>query len=561
MTDGPTISRRGAMAAMTASVAAMSTAGGGERWTEKSIVEDHDASLRQALKAQVTDPDSPYRGAIPDRWGLCGSGSAARILRDGAAACFHPESHFRGSQPLLERMKLAADFLSRSQSPDGNIDLITTNFNSPPDTGFVVHSVATAARIAQLHGDATLLSWLKPFLVRAGQGMARGGIHTPNHRWVVAAALAQVHELFPDGRYVRRIDQWLAEGIDIDQEGQFTERSTTVYNAVSDNALVVMARKLNRPELLDAVRKNLNAMAYLLHSSGEVVTEISRRQDLNSRGTMSRYWFSLRYMALHERDGLYSSMLRFIEPDSVSLAALMEYPDLRNELPAPSPLPDNFEKHYPLTEITRIRSGKASVTIMHQGNDRWVSMHHGLAVINAVRFATAFFGKGQFSPDSWEKRGDAYHYRQELQGPYYQPIDDPSLLPVTRENWARRAGRRRQTEINRMVYEGKIWPRPHGLDLEVSAQGTDGVPLAVEINVRDGGQLQGVEPAPHVADAFLLKGGHAEYRMGTDVIQIEGGPCAHAYTQIRGAQKKLAGPSIYITGLTPFRRTLRFRME
>jgi len=456
-------------------------------------------------------------------------------------------------------MELAAGFLLRSQRQDGNIDLITTNFNSPPDTGFVVHNVATAARLAQLYQHRKLLSLLKDFLIRAGHGMARGGIHTPNHRWVVCAALAQIHELFPDNRYLQRIDQWLAEGVDIDEEGQFIERSTTVYNAVSDNALVVMAHKLKRPDLLKPVRGNLDAMTYLLHPSGEVVTEISRRQDLNTRGTMAGYWLSLRYMAIRDQNGQYASMLRFIEPDHIRLASLMEYPDLRKDPPAPAALPDNFEKYYPLSKVTRIRRGKASVTIMHEGNSRWLSIRHGRAVVNAVRFATAFFGKGQFVPEFVEKRDGQFRFKQELEAPYYQPMTDPNRLPVHRGNWSFLKLQRQKTEINRLTYATSLHERPHGLDVIVSADGTDGIPLALEINLRKGGKLKGVVPAPHVDDAFLLKNGHAEYQMGSDIIRFGPGQCKHAYTQVRGAHDKLPGSSVYITGYTPFQYTLSFQ--
>ena len=76
--------------------------------------------------------------------------------------------------------------------------------------------------------------------------MAEGGVHTPNHRWVIFRARADQRAL-SDPRFVRRIDEWLAEGIDIDADGQFTERSTLTYNVVTDRALLVMAIKLIGP--------------------------------------------------------------------------------------------------------------------------------------------------------------------------------------------------------------------------------------------------------------------------------------------------------------------------
>ncbi|MGC9330215.1 MAG: hypothetical protein ACP5I1_21440, partial [Candidatus Hinthialibacter sp.] len=343
-----------------------------------------------------------------------------------------------------------------------------------PDTGFVVHRVANAAKLAVLHDDRQVLDLMDTFLRRAGTGLAQGGIHTPNHRWVVCAALAQIHDIFPDERHLQRIDEWLAEGIDLDEEGQFMERSTTVYNAACDYSLVVMADKLNRPELLAPVRKNLDAMLYLIHPNFEVVTEISRRQDLNARAGMERYWFPLRYMANLDGNGQYATVLQSLEPDRISLPYMMEYPVLQQTPPRAAPVPDRYVKNYPLSDITRIRDGKTSATILHRRNSRWISIRRGEVVIHAIRFASAFFGKGQFSPETFEEKNGAYYFKQELKGPYYQPISDPNLWPVTRETWSAVRPHRKQSEICAMTYEGIIKPKPNGFELEIRAQGTGG---------------------------------------------------------------------------------------
>ena len=345
------LNRREAIALGMASIASFSLAGRAAGIEISPIVKANDDSVQRMLNLQVKDPLSRWCGGIPDQYEIYYCTSVAELLKEGAAAYFHPQSTFFKSLELFERMKLAADFLLRSQNRDGNIDLPATNFNSPPDTGFVVHSVASAAKLAQMNNDEAVLSLIKEFLLRAGRGLSKGGIHTPNHRWGVCAALAQINDVFPHGQYVERIDQWLREGIDIDAEGQYTERSTAGYNTVVDTALIVVAHKLNRPELLAPVRKNLDAMAYLLHPNGEVVTEISRRQDLNTRRTMSGYWFALRYMALKDGNGLYAAMLKPLEPDNMELARFMEYPELEKPLPAETSISDDYAREYDAYEL------------------------------------------------------------------------------------------------------------------------------------------------------------------------------------------------------------------
>ena len=185
------------------------------------VVRRHDAGVERLLKLQVTDPKSRACGIYADDFGLVNPGTGAGVIDTFLTAYLQPKSKFYNDSELPQRIRLAAEFLSREQTPDGNINLLITNFNSTPDTGFVVRAICPSVTLAKRAGKAELVRMVEPFLRKAGAGLTKGGIHTPNHRWVVSAALAQLHDLFGDAAYVRRIDQWLAESIDIDDEGQF----------------------------------------------------------------------------------------------------------------------------------------------------------------------------------------------------------------------------------------------------------------------------------------------------------------------------------------------------
>ena len=519
-------------------------------------VNRHDAAVDKLLKAQITDPNSRGRGIYPDEYGLFNPGTAAGVIDTFLTAFLQPKSKYYNDSSLPERIRLAADFLTRVQTPDGNINLLTTNFNSPPDTGFVVRALCPSVTLARRAGKADLVRIVEPFLRKAGAGLTKGGIHTPNHRWVVSAALSQLYDLFGEPSYVRRIDQWLAEGIDIDDEGQFSERSTYVYNPITDNAFVTMAAKLKRPELLEPPKRNLESMLYLLHPGYEVVTEISRRQDLNQRGDMGPYWFALAYLAAHANDRRFATIAQHFAPTRAGLSALMEYPELAAGTSMVSPVPENYRRAFPHNGFVRIRRGPVSATVLGGGRSRFFTLRNGEAVINAVRFASAFFGRGQFSSETLEENEKIIDLKQELQAHYYQPLDPART--VTAEDWRRLTADRKRSELCRLTQTVVITETAKGFRLRLQSFGTDNVPLAVEINFREGGKLEGVKPAHKVEDGWLFASGQATYRMGSDTIRFGPGFAEHSYTQVRGAEPKLAGPSVYMTGLTPFDRTLDF---
>ena len=520
------------------------------------VVRRHDDRVQPTLTNQVTDPQSPWRGGVPDAAGLYWRGSVAGILDTLGTAFLYKDSRYHGDRLLMERMRLAVGFLERGQTPDGNIDNPVTNFNSPPDTAFAVRPITTILLLAQKQNAREVVAMLEPFLKRAGQALSVGGVHTPNHRWVVCSALAKLNEVFPTPDYVRRIDQWLAEGIDIDADGQFSERSTTVYNPITDRALIEIAAKLNRPALLDPVRRNLESLRYLIHPGDEVVTEISRRQDRFERAKIDSHWFSLQYLAVHDANGQFSALARRCAPGSVSLSTLLEFPEMRRAIP-PAPLPENYEHRFPAIGLARIRRGPTSVTLLLGGSSRFLSFRRGDAIVQSVRFASAFFGKGQFVPTAAGKRDGSYHFSQELSAPYWQPLDPPRRLE-SYEDIQTSKSFRRQSEVCHLKQSATVTETKNGLDVRIQAAGTKDVPLAVEISFAPGGKVTGGQALPGIANGWLCGTGGIEYRTGANGIRMGPGRADHRYVNVRGAEARLAGETVYVTGFTPFDETLRF---
>ena len=295
-------------------------------------------------------------------------------------------------------------------------------------------------------------------------------------------------------------------------------------------------------------------MLYLVHPDGEVVTEISHRQDVNQRGTMAGYWFPLHYLAVRDRNGQYAALARSLEPASANLATLMDYPEIAGDLPPSVPLPDHYERALPAVGAARIRRGRTSATLILRGNSIFFGFRRGEAVVNAVRMASAFFGKGQLVPSGGSKVADHYEFEQVLTAGYYQPVDAP-----VGTRWEEVWRKRRQSEICTLTQRASVRETASGFQVQLLSDGTAGVPVAVEIGLRPGGALDGCEKVNE--EIRLLASGWATYRVGGDTIRFGPGLGLHRWTQIRGAHPKLPGLSVYLCGFTPFSHTVGFEVS
>jgi hypothetical protein len=524
-----------------------------------SIAVRHDAALEGLLKSQITDPTSPWHGMVKNAYGIPSPFSMPGMFDTYASAVLQPKSKFYKNREVVARLRLTAESIKRNQTPAGFLHSLETNFNSPADTGFSIQPAANALFLANKAGDSELEAIMRPYVESAADGLAVGGIHTPNHRWVLCCGLALANEVIPKSAYTRRIDQWLAEGIDIDEDGQFTERSMGTYNSIVDHALLTIAEKRNKPELLDHVRANLNSLLYLINPNGEIVTDFSRRQDQFTRVTPARYYESLHVMAIRDKNPVYGNLAAKYRDGMLGLSMAMRRPELLGPIET-APLPANYRKDFKHNKVTRVRRGNHAATVFYNGGSRVLSLYHGEAVITAVRFISSFFGKGQFRPqEALVSDSGAIQMTQRLEGPYYQPFTPTRTIDS--EAWDSTQKLRPRSEISTFEQSAIFTEAEGGYDLRIRSGGTPQVPMIIEIAFREGGSLTGVEPVPTAKDSYLLaKGAEATYRVGGDVIKVSPGISEHAWTSnIRYIEPKLPGPTLFLTGFAPFDQTIKFR--
>lgn len=281
----------------------------------KQLVISNDKAVERGITRQVLDPESRYYGGTIDpatgvAWVNHTTGTPTEMCYWGAALV-NPDSAYYRDAELLKHLYLASEYVLRAQHEDGSISPGWTNYHSPPDTAFVV------VGYAQLYQLLLQEDWeemqpvtdnMRLFLERTIPVLLTGGCHTPNHRWVLCAALGFLYQLFGLKEAAQRAEQWLAEGMDITPDGEWTERSNGIYSAVSDIMLIHAARLLDRPELLEPVRLNLRMMVYLVHPSGEIVTDYSGRQDLGHMHNLAPYYLPYAILARIDSDPPFAGM-------------------------------------------------------------------------------------------------------------------------------------------------------------------------------------------------------------------------------------------------------------
>jgi len=558
--------------------------GGNDDLMLKKLINNNDLAVDRFLNTGDSRPRPMFSRALGEEFAT-----------EAASYC-QPDSKYYKSPALQSRLDAIISKLLDLQYPGGMLDS-GGNRQSPPDTAFVMDHLCPASNALKADASGELQSLkekLALFLAKVGEGLLTGGVHTPNHRWEVSAALAQLYSVNRDERYLRRIDDWLDEGIDINDDGNFSERSR-LYAVVVDRSLLTIGRILNRPSLFEPVRKNLEATYYYMEANGELVTLDSRRQDQYQGVSILSYYLAYRNLALYYNDDKLASITKLIEafPEferrvlSRTLIFFMENPLLFKNIEANRVPEATFSRFFPQSALLRIRRDGSSASVFG-GNDKPVTIasgrstnptfftfRKGSAILDYVRMSTSFFSTGYFRSDGLERDGTIFRLHEKKEAYYYQPLPKekrkvdgnyPLSESVDRRFWSKMDFRERPTTTLTLDSSIEIEEREGAYELSFALDGPKDVEVTIDICFRPGGRLEGAVAIPETED-FYLKEGFAKYTSGSDVIDIGPGRQEHSNTRMLDGEEysthfgsiKGKGPHLFMTGLLPFKHTITIR--
>lgn len=509
----------------------------------KAIMEAAESFVRNALTVQVLDDSDPDYGGFrcPDLL-VCEVWAAVNTFTTMTVLFFNPDSRYYRSSELFRKMKLALNFIIRSQYEDGTIDVhFSGEMRAASNVAFVMHSLVKAYKL--FHREATdgeTLGLVESFLRKGANALKSRPVFSANHRWVAASALVDFDKLFLDHSAVAKAEDYLADSIDINHDGLYSERSPT-YGMVSNAMLLNIAKKLNKPYLIEHVRRNLNFSLYNFCSNGEVVTQYSLKPE--SETGMPQGYGVWKEMSIIDHNGYYASAAdmvldiylqnmrdgyvhqyinipdrnfgkeggsRFFVTSSIGELLLVE-DEFNNSAVQRLPLPGKYKRVFPDSNIVRIKDGKINTTIMGN-NNILLSVHNGEAVIDSFRIKYTYYGHRDFLPKKLEVAARSYILRDWFN--QWQAVPSPERFgPI-------------DVDLNILT---EYTPVENGIDINVSATGQKGVPIQLEFGVRKRGTLiaNNKEYDLSTSEMVYLNGGDAIVKAGDDRLIIRGGLVQH----------------------------------
>lgn len=387
---------------------------------------DTEIRAEHALKTQNLQEGSPYYGAVVMPNGVYMAKHTLYCLGYLAGCYCCPDSKYYHDETVLRRMLLALDYVDSQQHDNGLFDYITCNFFSAPDTAFCIGIILPAYRYLRgldnrTEGEAILMDRLGRIIHAGGRGLLEGGFHTPNHRWAIAALLAQCGKLFNEPDLTQAAFQYLNEGIDCNADGEYSEKSAGNYNGVNNQAMLFLAEALDDDSYEQHVIRNLRMMLTYWEPDDSIFTANSTRFDKDRLVYPDGYYFFYLYLGVKYSIPEFIAMANYafdivfrknlLSPDY--LTRFLLHPELAAYETDLCAAPTEYKAYYADSGIARVRRGRYTYTVMKdKSNFLWV--HNG-SIKLAVKIGGSFCEHRAFKAETMEMdENGAFHLHQTM---------------------------------------------------------------------------------------------------------------------------------------------------
>lgn len=524
---------------------------------------------KQFMGSQVGDPASlQYGGIKGDIWE---AKPTIYALTSALAVYFHKDSCFYKDEQLYAAVNLALDFIERTQREDGSFDYPSCNFKSAADTSFCFKRLIAAYRLLVKYGNSSdeAITVLKEkyltIMHKALDAIREGGFHTPNHRWGIAAALLQGSNLFAEedgfaAGLKARADQYLAEGIDGDEDGEYAERSTGNYNAVVNNAMMAMYQETGDEAFLGYVERNLSMMLTYMDPDDTIFTQNSTRQDQGKLEYADKYFYQYLYMCSREHCPAFDGAAHKIIKDNMErgdlapdcLHIVMNHDEMMGYHFKEYGFLEEYRKFFRHAGVLRVRKPSYTYTVLNGKSAFLYFKSQGTML--CVKIGESCCDIRNFIPQTIEELPDGCRLEAEAESWYYLPFKEKQ---DTSDWWKMDQTKREKLISSRLKATLEIREKDQGLELHLKAEGLDRLPLRLEICIPAGVTLEHPAFALEAAagEGMILKDGYLEVHDGSVTMEIGPGFGEHSFKgHYSGEEINSAGYTVYANGYTPLEK-------
>ena len=531
---------------------------------------------RQFMDEQVKDPENLQWGGI--RGNIWEAKPTIYGLTTAVAVYLNRESSFYRHEALYEAINLALDFTARTQREDGSFDYPSCNFKSAADTAFCFKRLIAAYRLLvkyDIEKDSKLLILREKYLTimgRALDAILTGGFHTPNHRWAIVAALLQGANLFAEekefsGQLKARAGQYLSEGIDGDEDGEYAERSTGNYNAVVNSAMIAMYEETGDEDFLGYVERNLAMMLTYIDPDDTIFTQNSTRQDKGRHEYGDKYFYQYLFMCSYAENPVFDGAAHKIIRDNMErgdlapdcLYTIMNHDEMFEHCFKGYGFLEEYRKFFRHSGVLRVKKKAYTYTVLN-GKSGFLYFKSGRTMVY-IKIGESYCDIRNFIPQKIEEQENGCKVEAVAKGWYYLPFKEKQ---DTSDWWKMHHAKREKLISSQLKTTVEIHELEQGLELSIKAEGLDRLPMRLEVCIPPGAALN--------HPAFSLKAGAGEgliLREGFLTVRDEGkelilGPGfgEHEFQgHYSGEEVNCDGYTIYANGYTPLEKTFRITVN